>query len=146
MDKNKTPKTDKDIEREFESLFNLIHEPNTDEEIIKELEDTGYKLEELKTTGRKFVNNLIANNWRFVTSEEIDNKARKISEIPFRTNLTKDKLLIAIRKISEVLATKGSQPSLAFRNLENLTEEDLASILQELEFEASEKNIKLDLG
>lgn len=146
MDKNKSPKNDKDIAREFERLFNTIPEPTTDDEIFETLQDYGYDPKELRIKGEKFATDLISKNWRFVTSEEIEGKARKISEIPLRVELSKEKLLGAIQKISEALSTKFSQPSLAFRNLDNLTEQDLASILQELEFEASEKNIKIDFS
>jgi hypothetical protein len=146
MDKNKSPKTDEDIVREFESLFNSAPEPSTNEELAEILYDAGYDLEALKAKGLEFVNNLIANNWRFVTSDEIDKAATKINKMPIRDGWDRNHLLGAIQKISKALASGGGDPVLAFRNLEKLTNGDLASVLQELEYEANAKGIELDLN
>ena len=146
MDKHKSPKTDVDIVREFESLFNSAPEPNTNEEVAEILHDAGYDLETLQAKGLEFANSLIANNWRFVTSDEIDKAATKINKMPIRDGWDRNRLLEAIRKISKALASGGGEPALAFRNLEKLTNGDLASVLQELEYEASAKGIEMDLN
>jgi hypothetical protein len=64
--------------------------------------------------------------------------------IPLRESWGRDRLLQAIRQASTALAYGGKKPELAFRNLDSLTDKDLASMLQELEHEANEKGIKLD--
>lgn len=145
MDKNKSPKTDEEIVREFESLFHKLPEPETNEEIEKILYDAGYDMKDLQTKGLEFVNNLIANNWRFVTSDEIDDAAKIINEIPFRDSWTRSHLLDAIQKVSQALGQSGKEPVLAYRNLGKLADADLAAILQELEYKASAKGIKLSL-
>lgn len=146
MDENKSKKTDVDIAGEFDHLFDEISEPETNEETDTYLVDAGYDLTTLKAKGLEFVNNLIANNWRFVTTDEVDEAAKKISEIPFRGSWNRNQLLKAIQKVSESLALGGAEPVLAFRNLEKLPDVDLASILQELEYKASVKGINLDLN
>ena len=146
MDKNRPHKTDEDIVREFDHLFEEIPEPNTDEEIENYLIDAGYDIEDLKVKGSEFTRNLMANNWRFVTFEEIDEEAAEINKIPLREDWERNRLLQAIRKASEILTQRGREPVLAFRNLENLTDRDLASVLQELEYKAISKGVKLDLS
>ena len=145
MDKSKPHKTDEEIVREFDRLFIEIPEPSTDEEIKNYLNDTGYDLEDLKTKGLEFVNNLMANNWRFVTSEELDDVSAEINKIPLREGWDRNQLLQAIQKALEILSQGGGEPVLAFRKLEKLTDADLASVLQELEYKASAKRLKLDL-
>ncbi|MBN1454314.1 MAG: hypothetical protein JW963_25075 [Anaerolineales bacterium] len=146
MDKNKPHKADEDIVREFDRLFDEIPEPSTDEEIENYLIDSGYNIDDLKVKGLEFIRDLIANNWRFTTSDEIDKEATEINKIPLREDWERNRLLQAIRKASEILTQSGGEPVLAFRNLENLTERDLASVLQELEYKANSKGVKLDLG
>jgi len=145
MDKNRPHKTDEDIIREIDRLFEEIPEPSTDEEIKNYLIDAGYNPEDLKTKGLEFANNLMAKNWRFVTSEEIDEISMEINKIPLREDWNRNQLLQAIRKASELLSQGGGEPALAFRKLEKLTDTDLASVLQELEFNARAKGLKLDL-
>ncbi|MCZ7547623.1 MAG: hypothetical protein M5U11_00495 [Anaerolineales bacterium] len=146
MNENKSKRTDLEIANEFDRLFSEIPEPETDEEIRAFLVEAGYDFEILKSQGSEFVNNLIASNWRFVSPEEIDDVAAKIDEVPIRKEWNRNQLTAAIQKISTALALGGRQPSLAFRNLEELTDSDLATILQELEYKARANGINPDLS
>jgi len=146
MDENKSRRTDLEIANEFDRLFNEIPEPETDEEIRAFLVEAGYNFEILKSQGAELVSNLIASNWRFVSTEEIDDVAARIDEVPIRKDWNRNQLTAAIQKISTALALGGRQPSLAFRNLEELTDGDLATILQELEYKARANGINPDLS
>lgn len=146
MEENKPKRSDIDIAEEFDRIFDEIPEPESDEEIEDYLIEAGYDPETLKNQGAEFVKNLMTNNWRFVPSEEIDEAITKIDEIPFRKDWNRSQLTAAIQKVSDALASIGQQPSMAFRNLQELTEADLATILQELEYKARIKGIDLDLS
>jgi len=146
MDENKSKRSDLDIANEFDRLFNEIPEPETDEEIREFLVESGYDPEALKAQGREFVYNLIATNWRFVSSNEIDEAVTKIDEVPTRKEWSRSQLTKAIQKLSAALTIGGKQPSLAFRNLEELTDSDLAVILQELEYKARASGVDFDLS
>ncbi|MBI4762930.1 MAG: hypothetical protein HRF47_09090 [Chloroflexota bacterium] len=146
MDENKSKRSDLDIANEFDRLFNEIPEPETDEEIREFLVESGYDPEALKAQGREFVHNLIATNWRFVSSNEIDEAVTKIDEVPTRKEWSRSQLTKAIQKLSAALTIGGKQPSLAFRNLEELTDSDLAVILQELEYKARASGVDFDLS
>ena len=145
MDEHKSKRTDLDIASEFDHLFGEIPEPVTDEEIKAFLEESGYDVEKLKAEGAAFVNQLIASNWRFANLRDIRDAAAKINEVPVRKGWDRRRLTEAIKKVSDVLASIGAQPGLAFRNLDEVTETDLATILQELEFTASSNGITVDL-
>lgn len=146
MDENRSKRTDLEITNEFDHLFDEIPEPETNEEVQAFLIESGYDPETLRTQGVEFVSNLMANDWRFVSTEEIDDAAAKIDEVPLRKEWNRDQLTTMIQKLSAALAFGGKQPSLAFRNLEELTDSDLATILQELEYKARTNGINLNLN
>lgn len=146
MDEDKSKKTDLEIASEFDHLFDEIPEPDSDEDVRIFLEEAGYDMEKLKTEGTAFVNDLIAKNWRFANLSDIHDAAAAINKVPIRKGWTRHKLAAAIEKISFALSSSsGAEPSLAFRNLDELTDADLATILQELEYKALNNGITLDL-
>lgn len=145
MDEDKSKRTDLDIASEFDRLFDEIPGPDSDEEVRTYLEEAGYDIEKLKAEGVAFVNDLIASNWRFANLRDIHDVAAEINEVPVRKGWDRRRLTAAIEKLSAVLSSNGAQPSLAFRNLDELTDTDLATILQELEYKARNCSITLDL-
>ena len=146
MEENKAKRTDVEIAKDFEQLFDEIPEPETNEEVSAYLIEAGFDPEVLKAQGTEFVANLIANNWRFISAEETDEATTRINEIPLRNDWNRSQLTNAIEKVSRALALRGGQPAMAFRNLEELTDADLAIILQELEYKAHISGIDLELG
>jgi len=146
MEPNKSKKTDLEIASDFDSLFNEIPEPQTDEEIQAFLADAGYDIQVLKARGRDFVNDLMASNWRFVSPEELNQVSAQIDEVPLRLDWGRERLMAAFQKITSQLTSAGMHPRFAFRNQEQLTESDLATILQELEYQARKNGIEPDLG
>lgn len=145
MDEDKSKKTDLDIASEFDHLFDEVPEPVTNEEIKIFLEEAGYDVEKLKADGEAFVNDLIASNWRFANLRDMHDAAAEINEVPMRKGWDRHRLTDAIEKVSTALRSVGTQPNLAFRNLDELTDTDLATILQELEYTARSSGISLDL-
>lgn len=145
MDENKSKRTDLDIASEFDRLFDEVPEPVTDEEIKAFLEEAGYDVEKLKADGASFVNDLIASNWRFANLRDMQDTAAAINEVPIRKGWNRHRLTEAIEKVSAALRLVGTQPDLAFRNLDELTDTDLATILQELEYAARSSGVQVDL-
>jgi hypothetical protein len=145
MDENKSKRTDLDIASEFDRLFDEVPEPVTDEEIKTFLEEAGYDVEKLKADGAAFVNNLIASNWRFANLRDMRDAAAEINEVPVRKEWDRLRLTEAIEKVFAALRSVGAQPDYAFRNLDELTDTDLATILQELEYTARNNGIPVDL-
>ncbi len=146
MEENKSKKTDVEIAKDFDQLFDEIPEPETNEEITAYLIEAGYDPEVLKAQGAEFVANLIAGNWRFTSSEETEKATASINEIPLRKGWNRSRLTDAIERVSRALALHGRQPTMAFRNLEELTDADLATILQELEYKAHISGVDFELG
>lgn len=145
MDEDRSKRTDLDIASEFDRLFDEIPEPYSQEDIWAYLLEAGYDLEKLKAEGVAFVNYLIASNWRFADLRDIHEAAAKINEVPVRIGWDRRRLTAAIERLSAALGSGGTQPSLAFRKLDELTNTDLVTILQELEYKARINGITLDL-
>ena len=145
MDEDKSKRTDLDIASEFDRLFDEIPEPDSQEDVREYLLESGYDVEKLKAEGVAFVNDIIASNWRFATLWEIHDAAAKINEVPMRKGWDRRRLAAAIERLSIALDSGGTQPSLAFRNLDEMTDTDLATILQELEYKARNNGITVDL-
>ena len=145
MEKNKSYRTDSDIAFEFDHLFAEIPEPSSQEDVRAYLLEADYDVEKLKAEGEAFARELIASNWRFVNPQDIRAAASKINEVPIRMGWDRHQLDAAIKKVSVALGSGGTQLSLAFRNLDELTDTDLKIILQELEYKARDNGISLDL-
>ena len=145
MEKNKSNRTDSEIASEFDNLFNEIPEPSSQDDARTYLLETEYDIEKLKAEGEAFARELIANDWRFVDPQGIRAAASKIDEVPIRKGWDRHQLTAAINKVSITLGSGGMQLSLAFRNLDKLTDTDLKIILQELEYKARDNGISLDL-
>ncbi len=146
MDENKSKRTDLDIAHEFDRLFDEIPEPDSQEDIRAYLAEAGYDFEKLKAEGLAFVDELIASNWRFTDAREINEAVAKIDEVPIRTGWNRRQLTTAIEKLSAALSLGGANLTLEFRNLDELTDADLTTILQELEYKARIRGIALDLN
>lgn len=145
MDEDKSKRTDLDIASEFDRLFDEIPEPDTDEEVKAFLEGAGYDVDKLKADGVAFVNDLIASNWRFANIRDMHDAAAAINKVPVRKGWDRRQLTAAIDKVSAALRLVGAQSDFAFRNLDELTDTDLATILQELEYTARGNGIEVDL-
>jgi hypothetical protein len=145
MNDNKSKRTDIDIASEFDRLFEEVPEPSTDEEVRTFLEEAGYDVEKLKNAGTRFVKDLIASNWRFANLQDMHDASKEINAIPLRKEWNHNQITTAIKKISAALGTTGTQPALAFRNLDELSDSDLITILQELEYTARQNGIPTDL-
>jgi arsenate reductase-like glutaredoxin family protein len=146
MNPNRSKRTDPEITTDFDNLFDLTPEPETDEEIREFLQESGYDVEALKVRGREFVNELIANNWRFASAEKVDEVVARIDQVPLRKNWSREQLTAAIQKVMAAFVVGGTPPAWAYRNQEQLTNSDLATLLQELEFTARENGIEFDLN
>jgi hypothetical protein len=144
MSANKLQKNDSEISSEFDSLFSEIPEPTSDEDISNYLLEAGYDIVKLKTEGLSFVKGLIADNWRFIDMENVNVPKTKLNEIPLHNNWDRTQLFAAIGKISNLLGSGEVGISLSFRNLEELSNADLAIILQELEYKALANGFSLN--
>ena len=136
MSTRKGPRNDQEFVEAFEHLL-YDHEPETDEEVDAFLRSEGVDPEVIAANGRAFVEKALALsplNWRNHAADrqkaQEELEAHEVSSI-----LSRDALLAAINKIMSGLNPRQfAQASVQYRNLEEVSDEDLRSLLAELEY------------
>lgn len=136
MSTRKGPRTDQEFVEAFEHLL-YDHEPETSEEVDAFLRSEGLDPEDIAANGRAFVQKALALsplNWRNHVAdrqrakEELD--AHKVSP-----TLPRDVLLATIKKFLSGLSPQQiAQAGVQYRNLERVADDDLRSLLAELEY------------
>ena len=134
--------TDRDIANAFESLFDETLVPRSKEEAEEIISKVGIDPEKWNNAMYAMVQSQIREspfNWRNVKKEEITKRIRKLESIPKQLDKTKEELQEMIQDRLNQLDLSPRQAPAAYRNREELTKEDLASLLQELEFRLREE-------
>lgn len=133
MPKRKPPETDAELLAAFADLFDEI-EMESDEDTDEVLRAAGYDLAALDSEIRAIVDETVASsplNWR--------NKQAEIAQVKERFNRMQKRLLSRpeMETTAKALIAKipqSERPAIHFRNFEEMTDEDLASWLIELNF------------
>jgi len=146
--------TDKNTEKsinELEKLFLLDLLPETIEEAQEILADAEIDTTELKEKGREIFRNILAefdDDWRNISKEVLKSETSEILKRQFRTDLSRESLLDKIRGATQALTARGLSTTLsagvAHRNLDKVSDLDLAYLLRQLEYIAEQAGI--DLG
>lgn len=141
MTKRKRIETSEDLVHILADLFNEVS-PKTSEEIDDELREAGYDPDEVAEHMKSVAERAIANspfNWRNQRQELADERARLE-----RSTLPPGKSRIQlIEAIKQMLAQLGGNAKLIqayYRNFEEMSDEDLASLQSELEFLISQQH------
>lgn len=139
MNKNKKNSiTDWNIAEAFESLFDEILIPETKKEADEIMSEAGIDANKWNDEMYTMIQKLLREsplNWRNVTNVDISNIVKELESIPKHINKTRKELWDLIEKILDELYSSMHKVPVAYRNLEEVTEEDLASLLQELEYQ-----------
>jgi hypothetical protein len=142
MAETRPPETSKDLVEAFASLFNEV-EPETPEEIDAVLRDAGHDLHEVAARMKAIAEKAIADsplNWRERAKKDLPVALVRLKQ--FSLTATHDRTTIA-GAIHELIAQLGAevQPAFAhFRNLDSVSDEDLASLLADLEYLSSQQS------
>lgn len=136
MSSRKGPRTDQEFVEAFEHLL-YEHGPETSEEVDAFLRSEGLDPEVIAANGRAFVQKALASsplNWRSYIAERQRAKEELVAHQVSPT-LSRDVLLAAIREsLSGLSPQQIAQSGVQYRNLEEVTDEDLRSLLAELEY------------
>ena len=150
MSKN-IPEGDKDMNDIFAEFLSLDMYPNTLEEAEEIIQEAGIDISEFEKKTISIFRNILSESpldWRNVSDDIIDAEAAKLDEIPLKKNLSKEQLIMSINRITKILEStiQGRQLNfeLAHRNLETQTDDDLAQLLRQIEYAASELGIDIE--
>ncbi len=138
MKKRKQIETSEELVRVFADLFDELA-PETIEEADAELRSAGYDPAEVGTRIEAAAKRALAEsplNWRTRAQRELETERARISGRGEPAQRSRTELMAAI---NQVLQQFGGQLAYAHRNLESETDEDLASLLEQLEYLASQQ-------
>lgn len=131
MNKRRAPQSYKELLQVLSDLFDEI-EPSTAEEVASYLDEQGYDRKALVITLRTNIDKAISSsplNWRNKVDESSSHKS-DLLQAQKKQPLTRHEIVAAIRRIY----TKRNVPFIAhYRNLEEATDEDLLSLLEDLQ-------------
>ena len=138
MKNKQDTRNDKEILDRFDILFDSVPELQNDEEIDTYLNENDFDIQTLKDSGKEFAEKLMKENWRFISDENAEHETSIEDIAPSRLSMGREWLIQAIQRN----APRNFQ--FANRNLIDLTSKDLASLLQEIEFDLIQNGKKLE--
>lgn len=146
MPNKKPPATDKDLIRAITDSFNEV-EPDSPEEINAILRDAGYDPDQVARQMKAVAERALKEsplNWRERTQEMEDAKSRLIA---FTSALptSRAEIINAIKELVAKLGSGKSELAMAqYRNFESASDEDLASLLRQLQYLSAQENQRAD--
>lgn len=144
--KNRRPiETSEDLVRAFADLFDEIA-PETPEDIDAELREAGYDPDEVAARMRAAAERAIAEsplNWRTRAQQELAEARARVEDFGSALPSSRENIVQAIKRLLAQLGPRTEQAYAHFRNFESLSDEDLASLLTEIEYLARQQQ-KLD--
>jgi len=143
MSEHKPLGTEEELANAVDELFEAIPPPETDEEVDTFLRECGYEPVELLSRLRQVVDDAAANsplNWRNRALKEMEGARARRDRIVVDQN-NRDEIIAAIERLYTKLTESRRQlvPAAHFRNRENASDEDLADLLGDLEYLATEE-------
>lgn len=150
MNKKKPIQTEEELVEAFDQLFDETPPPQTPEEVNDYIREAGIDPDEFGAKTRMFSEKALHEsplNWRNRGQEEIEQARTALERIEWFAGKSRSELQSIIDTVmGHIAAINPSLNPVHYRNRHELTDEDLASLLQELMFIAGQYNIELDIG
>ena len=136
MSERRPPTTEDELIRAFTDLFEAL-EPETSEEIHTTLRDAGYDPNSVAARMQAIAARAIENsplNWRNRAQKEFESEKTRLETTASSEPRNRAGIIDAIKQL--LVGGAGQQFELAahFRNFDQATDEDLASLLADLEY------------
>jgi DNA-directed RNA polymerase subunit F len=142
MTKSGPPKTSEDLVRAVADLFDEV-EPETQEEIDAVLREAGHDPDEVAARMKVVAERALASspfNWRNRAQRELADERARYERLASVLPRSRADILSAIQALLAQLGGRTQQAYAHFRNFESATDEDLARLLSELEYLASQQH------
>ena len=136
MKPRKSPATDEELVNAFMDLFNEI-EPETEDEIDAILLQAGFDPKAVAVHMRQVADRAIEKsplNWRNVVPAEFETEKARLTALRPRVHMSREVILEAIRNKVTRLGGKINQLGFAHRNFDIASDDDLRSLLSELDY------------
>jgi hypothetical protein len=136
MNKQRPPATEEELVHAFADLFDEV-EPETPEEVDATLREGGHDPDSIAARMKSVAERALARsplNWRNRAQQELEAEKRKLDSVTPTVRRGRGEMITAIQQLLSRLQAHQLAPAHAYRNFDQATEEDLASLLTELEY------------
>lgn len=136
MNKRQPPATEEELVHAFADLFNEV-EPETPEEIDAVLREGGHDPDTIAARMKSIAERALARsplNWRNRAQREVEAERSKLDKVTPIVRRGRGEMITAIQQLLSRLQAHQLAPAHAYRNFDQATDEDLASLLAELEY------------
>ena len=136
MNERRPPTTEDELIHAFTDLFNAV-EPETPEEIQTTLRDAGYDPDSVAARMQAIAARAIENsplNWRKRAQVELESEKARLEIIPSAQPGNRADIINFIKQLLTGLSGQQFEHAAHFRNFDQATDEDLASLLADLEY------------
>lgn len=141
MTKKKPLETSEEFVNALTDLFNEIG-PETPEEVEAILREAGYDPAKLAAEMQAFAEQSLKNsplNWRNRAQQELTAARSHFESTLSRVSRSRSELIEAIQQLLQQVGGQPQQALAHFRNFESASDDDLASMLEELEYLKSQQ-------
>lgn len=143
MTKRRPIETSEDLVRTLADLFDEV-ELESPEEIDTMLRDAGYDPEEIGARMKTAAEQALEDspfNWRNRAQKELEEERSRLEGfLSDSAEKSREEIIRAIDHLKTLLGGQAQQVHAFHRNLESESDEDLAKLLSELEYLASQQN------
>jgi hypothetical protein len=146
MNKRQPPATEEELVHAFADLFDEV-EPDTPEEIDTVLREGGYDPDTIAARMKSIAERALARsplNWRNRAQQELEAERRNLERVTPISRRGRGEMITAIQQLLSRLQARQLTPARAHRNFDQATDEDLGSLLIELEYLAAGKRAHED--
>jgi hypothetical protein len=148
MTERKPIRSEEELVRAFDQLFDEIPAPKTRDEIDDYIRDAGINPDEFGAHIREITGYALKVsplNWRNRSQGEINRARATLNKIIQLAGQNREELLSKIDKVMDkIAAVNPSLSTIQYRNRAELSAEDLTSLLEELLFVAEQSNIDIN--
>lgn len=143
MNRRRSPQTDEELVRSFLNLFDEVV-PDSPEDVDEFLRESGYDPDDIGARIQAVAKKALKDsplNWRKRAGHELRQVRDRLENFAPGQKEGRTEIITAIQEfvVQHGLATAN------FRNMEQATEEDLASLLFELEFLIDQQDLRADI-
>jgi hypothetical protein len=146
MNKRRPPATEEELVHTFADLFDEVG-PETPEEVDAILREGGHDPDTIAARMKSIAEHALARsplNWRNRAQQELEAERTKLDRVTPVARHDRSEIIAAIQQLLSRLQAHQLAPAHAYRNFDQATDEDLASLLAELEYLAAGKRAHED--
>jgi hypothetical protein len=146
MNKRQPPATEEELVHAFADLFDEVG-PETPEEIDAALREGGHDPDTVAARMKSIAERALARsplNWRNRAQQELEAERSRLDNVTPILRRGRGEIIAAIQQLLSRLQAHQLAPAHAYRNFDQATDEDLTSLLAELEYLVAGKSTHED--